>query len=101
MAKIQRKYIRDCLRIPTCSVVCLVLSRIVVTVTLTHSLTATKPRVPSSSLWRGEVHPNPIEMAPTPQAFWSELEGAKEYDEKLEKKKQQDPETHGDRTCGE
>ena len=56
------------------------------------------PLTPSSSLWRGEVHPNPIEMAPTPQAFWSELEGAKEYDETLEKKKQQDPETHGDRT---
>ena len=34
----------------------------------------------------------------TPEAFWSELEGAKEYDEKLEKKKQQDPETHGNRT---
>ena len=44
--------------IPTFSVVCLVLSRIVVTVTLTHSLTATNTKPPptdpsSSSLWRG------------------------------------------------
>lgn len=34
----------------------------------------------------------------TPETFWSEVEGAEEYDAKLERQKQQDPEKHGNRT---
>eukprot|EP00986_Skeletonema_menzelii_P008215 scaffold3408_cov154-Skeletonema_menzelii.AAC.1 len=34
----------------------------------------------------------------TPETIWSEVEGAKEYHTKLERKKQQDPEKHGNHT---
>eukprot|EP00986_Skeletonema_menzelii_P007907 scaffold3165_cov137-Skeletonema_menzelii.AAC.1 len=34
----------------------------------------------------------------TPETFCSEVEGAKEYDVKLERKKQQHPEKHGNHT---
>lgn len=34
----------------------------------------------------------------TPEPFWSEVEGAEEYDKTLEKKKQKDPENYGNRT---